>query len=525
MKTINRRSFLKSAALTAATVSIPARSWTQVRSANEDVRVAVVGLHGRGQDHLQGLAGVKNVRVTGLCDVDVSVLESGAKKLRDKGGDVAVFTDIRKLLESKNVDAVSIATPNHWHALAAIWAIQAGNDVYVEKPVSHNVWEGRKIVEAARKYGKIVQTGTQSRSSSGIAECFAWLKEGHLGKIKLARGLCYKPRSSIGKVSGPQPIPPEIDYDLWCGPAPMKPLRRAHLHYDWHWIWDTGNGDLGNQGIHQMDIARWALGENELSPRVLSVGGRLGYIDDGETPNSLIVFHDYPTAPLIFEVRGLPAKAGDKKMDNYRGASVGVVLDYEGGHVLIPNYSSATVYDKDQKPIKEFKGASSHYENFIQAVHSRRHTDLKADILEGHLSSALCHTGNISYRLGHESSPNEILERIQGDKNLAESFGRMREHLEANQVNLDATKASVGALLTMDAKTERFVGSSNAPLGASPSQPSVRTRLETGQGAKLLAENAIAKAAPAPSSDGWTVQANELLARDYRKPYVVPEKV
>jgi predicted dehydrogenase len=479
--TLNRRSFLTRAALATATVSWSARSWAQVRSANDDVRVAVIGFRGRGKDHISGFTGQKGVRLTGLCDVDDEVLGKEKQKWADKGVEVEAHKDLRRLLESKDVDIISIATPNHWHALASIWAIQAGKDVYVEKPVSHNVWEGRQLVAAARKYKKIVQTGTQSRSSEGIRECFAWLKEGHLGKITLSRGLCYKPRGSIGKVDGPKDPPPGVDYDLWCGPAPMKPIRRKDFHYDWHWIWDYGNGDLGNQGIHQMDICRWALGETALSPRVLSLGGRLGYEDDGETPNTQIVFHDFKPAPLLFEVRGLPTKAGDKNMDSYRGAKVGCIIHCEGGHVLVPNYRVATAYDREGQVVKEFKGSDDgHYRNFLAAVQSRKYSDLKADILEGHLSSALCHTGNISYRLGQARSPGEIQEAIQSNAHTAEAFGRMVEHLKANNVDLDATKATLGVALTMDPKAERFVGND---------------------------------------------QANRMLRRDYRAPYVVPEKV
>src|SRR6185503_4379244 len=245
---------------------------------------------GRGRDHLDGLSGVKGVRITGLCDVDQSVLDREAQKRKKDGAKIEAHRDIRKLLDSHAVDAISIATPNHWHSLAAIWAVQAGKDVYVEKPVSHNVWEGRKLVEAARKYEKIVQTGTQSRSSHGIREAVEWVRDGNLGKLLIARGLCYKPRPSIGKVDKPQDPPAEVDYDLWCGPASMDPIRRKRFHYDWHWIWNYGNGDLGNQGIHQMDIARWFLGEDALSPRVWSVGGRFGYEDDGETANTQIVY-------------------------------------------------------------------------------------------------------------------------------------------------------------------------------------------------------------------------------------------
>ena len=472
MKVLNRRSFLKSTALTAAaaTVSWTAKSWSQVAGSNSNVRVAVVGFYGRGQDHIGGLTKVPGVRLTAFCDVDHNVLEKEVENFKKKGQDTEGYLDIRKMLESKNVDVVSIATPNHWHSLAAIWAIQAGKDVYVEKPVSHNVFEGRKLVEAARKYNKIVQTGTQSRSSrDGIQAAVDWVKAGNLGKILIARGLCYKPRQSIGKVNGPQPVPAHIDYDLWCGPALKLPLMRKRLHYDWHWIWNTGNGDLGNQGIHQMDIARWFLGEDALSPRVLSVGGRLGYIDDGETANTQIVYHAYEKAPLIFEVRGLPGgkdQQDGKKwaggMDKYKGASVGVVIECEGGHVTVPNYSSATAYDKDGKELKKWTGAVSHYDNFIKAVRSRKATDLHADVLEGHLSSGLCHTGNVSLRLGEKKSPDEIRETIKGDKGMSETFGRMAEHLAANGLDITKDKLQLGVPLKMDPKTEKFLENEKA---------------------------------------------------------------
>ena len=485
MKTISRRNFFKTTLATAAAVNVPFPSITQEISPSDEIRVAVIGFKGRGGDHISGLSSRKGVRLTALCDVDNGVLEREVKKLQDKGTKVDSYKDFRKLLESKNVDAVSIATPNHWHALMAIWAIQAGKDVYVEKPISHNVWEGRKVVEAARKYHKIVQAGTQSRSSQAIKEAVGWVAEGNLGKIQVARGLCYKPRASIGKTEGPQPIPEGIDYDLWSGPAPVLPSRRnskqfGPVHYDWHWIWAYGNGDLGNQGIHQMDIARWFLGVNELSPRVFSVGGRLGYEDDGETPNTQIVYHGYDKAPLIFEVRGLPEKTGAKNMDKYKGGSVAVIIECEGGHVLVPNYTSATAYDKEGKQIKDWKGSSNHYENFVEAVRSRKHTDLNADIWEGHLSSALCHTGNISYRLGRGASPEQIKEQIKDEKHATETFERMAAHLDANGVDLTKSKATLGVPLRMDPRVEKFIGNT---------------------------------------------AADAMLTREYRAPFVVPERV
>src|ERR1043166_6850190 len=314
MKKIDRRNFIKTSVLgTAGLGLVPAlgaegkpkaaaqaTATTRVVGANGDIRYAVVGFNGRGRDHLGGMHGVKGTRLVALCDVDSHVLEAEVKKCDAHGEKVEGYTDVRKLLENKDIDVVTFATPNHWHSLGAIWAVQAGKDVYVEKPVSHNVWEGRQVVAAARKYNKIVQTGTQSRSSSAIKEAVEWVQAGNLGRLLIARGLCYKPRPSIGKAHGPQPVPPGVNYDLWCGPAPMDPIRRIRFHYDWHWFWNYGCGDLGNQGIHQMDIARWFLGVNELSPRVLSLGGRLGYEDDGETANTQIVYHDYPKAPLIF---------------------------------------------------------------------------------------------------------------------------------------------------------------------------------------------------------------------------------
>jgi predicted dehydrogenase len=491
MNKLTRRSFLKSAAVTTAAVSWSAKSWSQVASANDDVRVAVVGFGGRGGDHLKGLSALKGCRITGLCDVDDAILGREKKKREEAGATLEAHKDIRRLLESKNIDVISIATPNHWHALGAIWAVQAGKDVYVEKPVSHNVFEGRKIVEAARKHQKIVQTGTQSRSSHAIKEAIEWVRAGNLGKITVARGLCYKPRTSIGKVDGPQPVPAGVDYDLWCGPAPMDPIRRKRFHYDWHWIWNYGCGDLGNQGIHQMDIARWFLGVSELSPRVISAGGRLGYDDDGETANTQVIYHDYAKAPLIFEVRGLPRSKdliknggwGGGDMDKFpadKGGSVAVIIHCEGGLVVVPNYSSATAYDKEGNKVKDWKGAEDHYANFIKAVRSRKHTDLNADILEGHLSSALCHTGNVSYRLGKKQKQGAIREAIKANAQLTESTERMFEHLAANGVDVDATPVQLGVALTMDPKNERFLGHD---------------------------------------------AANEMLTRPYRKPYVVPEKV
>ena len=461
--TSRRRFIQQSVAASTGVFYIAKNSWA--KSPGDSINVAVIGFNGRGGSHIGGYKGLKKegVNVAALCDVDSKVLARGidgfkSEKIKPQG-----YSDLRKLLENKDIDAVSIATPNHWHSLASIWAMQAGKDVYVEKPVSHNVWEGRQMVKAARKYSKIVQTGTQSRSSrAGIFEAVKWVQAGNLGKTLLARGLCYKRRKSIGKATGEQPVPDTIDFDLWCGPAPKVPLTRTKLHYDWHWIWNYGNGDLGNQGIHQMDIARWFLGEMTLSPSVFSVGGRLGYEDDGESANTQIVYHGYEKAPLIFEVRGLPEKTGTENMDKLKGAGVGVIVECEGGTVVVTNYTGATAYDKDGKEIQKWNGADDHFKNFINACRSRRVDDLHADILEGHLSSGLCHTGNISYRLGQKESPDAILEKIKGEKFASESFERMKEHLAKNDVDVTKDKLTIGPVLKMDPATEHFTGNEAA---------------------------------------------------------------
>lgn len=427
---MNRRQFLKNSVFTAATLSFaptlsraqatPANA--QIVGANEDIRVAVVGLNKRGKNHLDSLVPLKGSRVVAICDVDSAVLERTKAYLKDKHNlSVATFTDYRKLLESKEIDAVTLATPNHWHALGGIWAAQAGKDAYVEKPISHNIWEGRKLVEAARKYNRIVQAGTQSRSSYALKEAIAWLRAGNLGKIKLARSLCYNWRASIGKATEPCKIPATVDYDQWCGPAPKaKELWRKEFHYDWHWFWATGNADLGNQGVHQVDMVRWALGYNEVAPRVFSLGGRWGYEDDAETPNTMISWLDFKPVPVIYEVRGLPQKAGTEKMDQYRGLrGVSAVFECEGGFMIFPNYTTAIACDNDAKEIKKWEGADNHYANFLKAVRSRKVSDLNADIMEGHLSAAMSHQATVSYQLGTKKTPAEVRDAVKNDKAVA----------------------------------------------------------------------------------------------------------
>ncbi len=448
-----RREFLEESLLAAAAAvtvpMIPSVAPGQDRrfAPSDQVNIAVVGVRGRGAGHVGTYTGFPNANVVAIVDPDSAVV--GRSMRAAKGA--KYYKDIREMLEDDSIDAVSIATPNHWHSLGAIWAIQAGKHVYVEKPVSHNVLEGRRVVEAARKYDKIVQHGTQARSHKACQEAIEFLHSGGLGKVKLARGLCYKRRGSIGKVKGPQQPPETCDYDLWTGPADMHPLMRKNLHYDWHWDFNTGNGDMGNQGVHQMDLARWGLGQDTLPTAVRSAGCRLGYVDDANTPNTQVSTFDYGDQQLIFEVRGL-------KTSGYKGAGIGVVFHCDDGYLVIGSYSKCHAFDHDGKIIKTFKGGGQNFGNFVNAVQSGKRSDLNAEILEGHLSSALCHLGNISYQLGKPQML-DATDAPFGDIDAAnESFGRFRKHLVDNGIDASKSAYNMGPGLTFDPRSERFTG-------------------------------------------------------------------
>ena len=463
-----RREFLEqsmfaTAAALAATsgTSVFARQANGRVSPNDTINVAVIGAGSRGGSHIGAFAGSQamNTRITYLVDPDeVNGRRSAQNVAKRQGGtEPKVVRDMRQVFDDQSVHVVSIATPNHWHSLAAIWAMQAGKDVYVEKPISHNVSEGRRVVEAARKLNRICQVGTQCRSNPGTADGISYIHGGGIGKVVVSRGLCYKTRNSIGP-RGTYEVPASVDYDLWCGPAPKDPLTRRNLHYDWHWVWPTGNGDLGNQGIHQMDIARWALDVDGIGDAVISYGGRLGYEDAGDTANTQVVIIPFGDRSVVFEVRGL-------RFAPYKGAEVGNIVEGEHGYVVFPDYTSSTAFDSTGRVIRTFKGAGDHYANFIAAVRNRRHEDLRADCSEGHPSSAMCHLGNISYLLGEKVSVEAATKRL-GDLKVSDNaiatFERTREHLVENKVDLAATKLTMGAWLTIDQKTERFTNNDKA---------------------------------------------------------------
>ena len=395
---MNRRYFIFSSAALAAQTVKPAKS------PNETVRVAVVGCGGRGDSHMSAWTTLPNVELAGLVDVDDSHSERfvGTLQKREKKAP-PVFRDIRKVLDDKSIDAVSIATPNHWHTLQTIWACQAGKDVYVEKPCSHNVFESRQIVAAARKYDRIVQMGSQSRSSPALQEAVQKMKEGEFGEIYMARGLCFKARNTIGKTPV-EKVPPGVDYDLWTGPAPMRPFTKNRFHYNWHWFWDTGNGDLGNQGIHEVDIARWGLGVTHPT-KVSGIGGKFMFDDDQETPNTITASYEFNVGGrpkmMTFEVRHWyshhEAGIGGEKAGN----TVGNTFYGSKGYLVIDGYNKYYSYmGRDQQPGSARNERDHHFQNFIDGVRSRQRKDLTAEIEEGAVSCVLVHLANVSYRLG-----------------------------------------------------------------------------------------------------------------------------
>ena len=457
MDVFNRRDFLDRAAiLTAAAAGGTARfaadkpaAVASRAAASEKLRVAVVGVRGRGMSHVGGFLGKNNCEITTVCDCDEGVIGNAMKAIEKVQGKAPAFIqDVRKVVEDKNIDIVSIATPNHWHALMAIWAMQNGKDVYVEKPATHNVKEGAIMLAASRKYNRICQVGTQSRSNPGMREAIAAVQGGKIGTVDLAIGLCYKNRPSIGKVDADQAPPETMDYNLWCGPGPLKaPHRKTKngtVHYDWHWIWEYGNGDLGNQGVHEMDKARWGLQAKGMPNSAVSIGGRFGYTDDGETANTQVALFDYGTKKMIFEVRGL-------KSDGYKGAGVGDIFVGTDGMIVTPDYGGGIQYDQAGKEVtrfgwdpekKRWLGSDQHhFDNFVKVVRSRKREEQNCDIAEGHLSAALCHLANISYRLGSEATFDKDLSAFADCKEAAEATARMKAHLKANGVRPAAAPA------------------------------------------------------------------------------------
>jgi len=493
-----RRTFLKQAAAGAVVLPFIPHTFAiagtkgsgRILGANETIHVAVAGIHGRGGDHINQFGRMKNVQITYLVDPDRRWFADHAKGVaRLAGNTPKCVQDIREVLEDKDLDVVSVATCNHWHSLITIWACQYGKDVYVEKPSSHNVFEGRKCVEAARKYGRIVQHGTQSRSDPKWQQMVAAVHSGKFGKLLVAKGYASKDgqgRWSIGFKPNREP-PKDLDFNLWLGPAPMQPYHENLVPYNWHWFWDTGNGEIGNQGVHQMDIARWAIGDR-LPRSVIAMGGRyvneLDYKDQAQTPNMQLAVMDFGGPLLVFEVRGL---IGNKAKKREFPPQVTNEFYLEEG--LIKDGKFFPKGKKKGVPLAEVKTRSkhgggdvdAHFQNFIDCVRSRKQEDLNADILQGHLTAACCHLANISYRLGEQVPFGQKYEALGECPQVKESIKAIEANLDG-ALEMDLAKATytLGPKLDFDPQAERFVDND---------------------------------------------QANALLTRAYRDPFIVPEKV
>ena len=475
----NRRDFLKrtvAGGALAPFVLSGTRASGRVLGANDRVRIAVAGIHGRGQTHITGFGGMKDVEIAYLVDPDSRLFASRSELVKRTAGNTPVCVqDIRRALDDKSLDAVSIVTPNHWHALMAIWACQAGKDVYVEKPCSHNISEGRKLVEAARKYDRIVQHGTQRRSDPQWIQLVNDVRNGKYGQLLISYAHASRSRLSIG-VKDPQEPPEALDFNLWLGSAPVQPFRTNLVHYNWHWSWDFGDGEIGNLGSHQLDVCRWVLPDGATPKSVVSLGGRFGYQDQGETPNTQLTMIDCGQAKIILEIRGL-VKEQQWKITNEFHTDQGVVRDGK----FFPKGQSEGMPIENFPPPGAPEQGPRHMRNFIDCVRSRKRENVRAEILEGHRTTVLVHLGNISYRLGEAAPFNKQAKALDGDKTFHEAFEDMKRHLaDAAHLKLTDSTYRLGRTLQFDAQAERFVG--------------------------------------APDAD-------QLLTQPYRTPFVVPERL
>lgn len=457
MKHTSRRTFIKGSLV--AGLSAPMSTWSRAQGSNDRVNVAVIGVGGQGGGHYGDALGNKHGgQAVAVCDADMMAVNSRVAMGEKANKKIAGYQDYRKLLESKDVDAVIIATPNHWHTLIAIAALQAGKHVYVEKPVSHNIHEGRILVKHAAAHPKLIcQHGMQRRSDSVWAKVNEFVASGVIGKPIVSRGFCYKKREPIGKVAGPQAPPPTVDYNLWCGPREMEPIMRSRFHYDWHWQWPYGNGDIGNQGPHQTDVARWLLNDpTELPARVISIGGRFGIDDDATTANTQIAYYDFKPVPMIFEVRGLPEKDMNfrGRMDYYKGVQIGNVIECEGGYV-----AEGKAFDKDGKEIAKFPkdDGGGHRRSFFDHIKNGA-IPATHNALTGHLAASLAHMANHSYRLGKAVPQEQVRETVKSNPLFNETLERMLTHLKDNKLEADLQKVILGPMLTLDPKTEKYTG-------------------------------------------------------------------
>jgi predicted dehydrogenase len=452
MSRINRRAFMKQSLAVAGATFVVGRAGRPVLGANARINLALVGCGGRSGNHLSEYLKMKDVAVTWCADPDKGRAEGKAKAA---GGATAV-QDVRKALEDKELNGVSIASCNHWHTLLTIWAIQAGKDVYVEKPATHTVHEGRVCTDMIAKSDRIVQTGTQRRSEARWAKMVEVTRSGALGKLLVSHGFASKTRNSIGIKEFTDP-PANLDWDLWVGPAPMQKHHANLAHYNWHWFWDFGNGEIGNQGVHQTDVARWAIPGATHPDFVVSLGGRIGYQDQGQTPNTQLTIYQYGDTMLFFEVCGLvggPSKDKDGAVSRVSNDFV-----YEAGTVVdATKFTPKDSGKAAEMPKVEGKvRPNGPFGNFIDCMRSRKKEDLNAPFDEGHYSAAICHLGNISYRLGKPAKWADLKKPFD-DAYANSRWDAIAEHLVKNRgLNLAEWTCTVGLPLKFDPKTEKFI--------------------------------------------------------------------
>lgn len=465
---MNRRKFIKASSLATAAVGSGPLLWGNShkwKGANDRVNVAVIGIRGQGQGHIREYSKLKNVQVAAICDVDENLFAPRIKKLFTDNNlrEPQAYQDLRKLYDNKDIDAVSIVTPNHWHALASIWAMQAGKHVSVEKPSCHNFYEGQKLVEAARKYKLIVQDGAEQRSNPCAQSAVEYLQQGKLGEVYMAKGVCYKWRDRIGRYpDGPmrpdekfamtegsnnfeppytQQYLSKVNYDLWLGPAPERPFNRNRFHYNWHWNWDYGNGDMGNQGVHEMDVARWGLGV-KLPVKISAMGGHVMFDDAQETPNVIMAIFEFANPSgsgekkkiLQFEVRhwmtnpeGNHLGSSEGHNNNYMTSAenvVGNIFYGSEGYMLKDVDRWQTYMGRKREPGDSGQGLGNHYANFIDAIRANDPGRLTSPIEEGFYSCALIHLANISYRVGRTIHFDPEKQTIINDREAAQLLTR-----------------------------------------------------------------------------------------------------
>ena len=467
------------ASAAAAGVAFSFSSVSNAAMANDAVRLGFISCGGRANELMGAFSPIKGVDVVALCDPD----ESRLGKTKERFPEAKTFNDLRKLIDDDTVDAVVVATCNHWHCLAAIWAMQAGKDVYVEKPLSHSQWEGEQTVKAARKYSRICQVGTQQRSDPMQTEIKKFLHEEQgIGKLLSTRVNRFGVRGQIGKRTAPLPIDKSVDYDLWLGPAADKPIFRDKLQYDWHWDWNTGSGEMGNWGVHVLDDVRNNVFQDKvtLPKRILGGGGRVAWNDAGETPNVHFVYFDTGVMPVVIGLSNLTAGPKETKSPAHPGPGSGYIVYAEGGR-FEGQRGNGTAFDKDGKVLKKFKGTGGmglHQANFIDAVRSRQQTSLNTDVEIGHHSTGWCNLANIAFQAGGKFNHEPLM---SVDVDIWQSLLKeMHDHLQAHSVPADSADLRVSAMLEFDPASGRFTG-----------------------------ENA----------DG----ANKWIRRDYRKGFEVPE--